>query len=404
MNIALKKADLKGYASALVVFSFTQEQIEALKKEKNHDALNTLILHLVQSGDFSAKEGQVLIHNTNHQLTFARFCLLGLGEKEKLTIQKVRAAYANVLQACRKMRISEYTISVEHMPDEKFSVEELAEAVIEVTLLADYEWDKYKTKTKESAPHISSVTFVSSSEKTIGSMREILHKTQLICEQVVFVRDCVNENADDMTPQILERLAKEAAKQYKLKLTVLDEHHLRKLGMGMILGVGQGSRYPPRMIFLEYHGNSKSKDSVAFVGKGITFDTGGLNLKPTGFIETMKCDMSGAAAVLGIIKAAAALKLPVNIVSVLSCAENALGSRAQKPGDVVKACNGKTVEITNTDAEGRLVLGDAMAYTVKQYKPKALIDIATLTGSCAMTFGDICAGIMGTDDKLIKSE
>ena len=194
-----------------------------------------------------------------------------------------------------------------------------------------------------------------------------------------------------MTPAFMEKIAMECMELPNVKVTVLQESDLRKEGMNMFLAVGQAATCPPRLILLHYEGDPNSTKKIGLVGKGVTFDTGGLNLKPTGSMETMHMDMCGSAAVFGAFRAAVRLGLKVNIICALGMAENAIGSKAVKPHAIVKAHNGMTVEISNTDAEGRLVLGDTLSYVQKMHKPKTLINVATLTGACVGRYSSLCS-------------
>ena len=209
-----------------------------------------------------------------------------------------------------------------------------------------------------------------------------------------------NERSHVVDPAFMEKVARASAVLPNMSVRVLQQDDLAKEGMHMFLSVGQASVCPPRLVILEYCGNPDSDEKVALIGKGITFDTGGLNLKPTGSIEDMHMDMCGSAAVLGAVRAASRQGLKVNIVCALALAENAIGSKAVKPLTIVKSHKGITVENNNTDAEGRLVLGDAMSYVQKEYKPKTVIDVATLTGACMVALGEHCAGLFSNSDDL----
>jgi len=223
---------------------------------------------------------------------------------------------------------------------------------------------------------------------------------EVISKSANFVRDLVNEPANVVNSIYMEKMAREVAKNPKVKVTVMNEPELKKEGMGSLLGVNAGSDNPPKLIFVEYHGGGNGKWH-AVVGKGITFDSGGYNIKPTRYIEDMKIDMAGSAACLGTLKAVSELGLQKNIVAVLALCENMVSSKAQRPGDIVKAYNGKTIEIGNTDAEGRLVLADALAYTEKKYQPEIMVDFATLTGACVVALGYYSAAVMGKNEGLI---
>ncbi len=231
-----------------------------------------------------------------------------------------------------------------------------------------------------------------------------MNKKLVISEGVYYARDLINSNADEVTPQYFANCARTIAKDYShVKATILDKAHIQKEGLHLLMAVNRGSNLDPAFIILQYKGDPKSKEHVVMVGKGITYDTGGLNLKPTGSMETMKCDMSGAAACLGAILAVARLKMKVNFSIVIPSTENGIDANSFKPGDVYKSYAGKTVEMTNSDAEGRLVLADALAYAIKKMEPTQLIDIATLTGAIEVALGSEASGLMSTDDKLAEA-
>lgn len=225
-----------------------------------------------------------------------------------------------------------------------------------------------------------------------------------LCEGVNLTRDLINTPPNFMTPDILAQAAQKIAKKSrKLSVKILKPKEMAKLGMGLLLGVGQGSVEESRLIILEYKGGDKKEKPVAFVGKGVCFDSGGYNLKPTNYIEEMKSDMAGAASVLGLFDWIAHAEPEKNIVGVIGAVENLVSGNAMKPGDILTSMKGDTVEITNTDAEGRLVLADCLYYTAKTYEPEYMVDLATLTGACIVALGNEIAGVMGNDDKVVKS-
>jgi leucyl aminopeptidase len=222
----------------------------------------------------------------------------------------------------------------------------------------------------------------------------------LICENVYFARDLTNTNADEVNPQYLVKVSLDLAKKLpRVKATILDKKKIQKEKMGLLLAVNQGSHLDPAVIVLEYKGSANAKEHTVLIGKGITYDTGGLNIK-SGGMETMKCDMAGAAVVLAIIRTAAMLELPVHLTAVIPTTENAVSATSYKPGDVYTSMTGKTVEIANTDAEGRLILADAIAYAKKYLKPSRIIDFATLTGGIEIALGSEATGMMSNDDAL----
>lgn len=337
-------------------------------------------------------------------LPFPRVVLLGLGKKEDFTLERFRKVLGKVVKHVKALKLRSGTTNLPALAvSARLSEEAVGRATAEALLLADYNFSKYLAKEKQDKK--SPLESVSLQWKSSSAAFEKgLKAGHIIAEAANFVRDLVNEPANVMTSVYLEQVARKVAKESPhTSIRVLNKEELERLGMGALLGVNAGSAHPPKLIFLEYKGAGASGKYTAFVGKGITFDSGGYNLKPTNYIEDMKCDMAGAAAVLGTIKVAAQLGVKKNLVGVMAVCENMVSATAQRPGDIVKAYNGKTIEIGNTDAEGRLVLADALAYTEDHYKPEIMIDLATLTGACIVALGYYAAGAIGNDEKLLAA-
>lgn len=320
--------------------------------------------------------------------------LLGLGPEEKLTSEKIRRTSARLLAYAKSLRVGVCRLDLAAFGS-RFTTAESASWAVEGARLSDYKFSKYKSKPQ---PNHSVVLFELATPDKSKKVDEAIRAAEIISESVLFTRDIANEPANVMTPVRLGLAAKEMAKSVGLSCKVLGLEEIRRLKMGGILGVSQGSSFPPRFIILENKPSSKLPP-IVLVGKGVTFDTGGISIKPSSDMDKMKFDMCGAAAVLGAMRAIAKLKLPVRVIGLAPVVENMPGSKAQRPGDILKCLNGKTVEVLNTDAEGRLILADALAYA-KRLKPRVLVDIATLTGACAAAFGDVCSGLMGTDPAL----
>jgi len=325
-------------------------------------------------GDFKGKNGETLLLYEEE-----RVLLLGLGKKA--TEESVRRAYAAAVRAARAKKFK----SVNFVSPGKFE-----KGFVEGVLLTNYAFTEYKKD--EVIEHIS---FIGLKDQ------KLLQKLETIRDGIFWVRNLVNRNSDDKAPAQIAKLVQELGKG-KLKAKILDKHKLHEEGMGLILAVNRASSHDPYLVQLSYHGNPKSKDHVVLVGKGVTYDTGGLSLKPTDGMLTMKCDMAGAATVLGAVKTAAELGLKVNVTALAPLTENCIDGKSYKPGDVYKAYNGKTVEITNTDAEGRLILADALSYAAKHLKPTCMIDLATLTGAIVIAIGEEMSGLFTKDEKLAK--
>ncbi len=393
MKISVVKESVDGAKRDVFVF-YSEDQFNKLKNSASKD-YEKEVAKKIGKNEFCGKQGQLTKLNYGEKRIF----LVGLGKDKGLDGERVRRSSAVVVNNCICMKIENFFVCLDVVGIEQ---KDVARYVGEGLLLGEYRFDKYKTENKKERVKLKDVGLICCDNGNLSDCKNSLKYAELSCAGTNFTRDLQNDNADVVTPLYLEKKAKEIGKKYGIKVTVLDEKKLKKLGAGLILAVGKGSKYPPRIVILEYIGDSKSKEKIAVIGKGITFDSGGLNLKPTNYIETMKCDMSGAGAVLGTMVAVAGLKLKKNVIGIVSTAENACGAASYKPGDVYVGLSGKSVEIGNTDAEGRLVLADALAYAEKYLKPTKIIDIATLTGSVVVALGDYVAGMMGTDDEMIK--
>lgn len=346
------------------------------------------------AGDFRANEGELLWVYPDAGID-KRIVLLGLGEDDKVDIERLRRAYGAVSKACIGKKLSKVNVC---FPDAlKLVGAELAQGIVEGFLLTNYSFTGNKSLSKDKPSLINKISLLGAS----AAITTLAKKYVSIFNGVYFARDLVNGNADDVTPQGFAAIAKELAKDLPLvKATVFDKKRLEKEKFGLILAVSRGSCREPVMIVVEYKGAPKSKEHTVFVGKGITYDTGGLNLKPTGSMETMRADMAGAAAALGALIAASTLGLKRNITVVIPSTENSIDACSYKPGDVYTGYAGKSVEIGNTDAEGRLVLADALAYTVKTLKPTRIVDLATLTGAMDVALGSEYMGLFSNDDAL----
>jgi len=362
---------------------------ECVKDYKGKGKAMSLIKERLEEGDFKGESGQASLIYTHNKIASKRILILGLGKKEELHLDKIRNAADTAVKIMKKMKLT--TVGIVPYHDEKLKEKDTVHAITEGVALGNYNWDEWKTDDKKK--DLKECVLV-----TQSGYKDLVKAAHTVCRNTCLARDLVNMNAEDKNPPSLASRAKAEAKKAGLKVTILDEKKIRKLGMGLLLAVNRASRYPCRVVILEHQGDKRSKEQVAIVGKGITFDSGGLNLKPTGYMETMKCDMSGAAAVLGIMKSVAELKLKKNVVGIMVITENLIGPKAYKPGDIFKSYSGKTVEVLNTDAEGRLALADGIAYAIKRFKPSLLIDLATLTGSIVGTFNYYVIGMFGTDD------
>jgi leucyl aminopeptidase len=314
--------------------------------------------------------------------------LAGLGRKGEISAERLRQAGGKTASYLRANGMKKAALSTAVISSSKLS----PSAFIEGALLGLYTFEKYRAEKSDNP--VSQITVLA---KPSGDLRREISWTRTVVSAVSFARDLVNTPSNDMTPGHLAKAAR-LLRGRRLSVKVLERRDAERLGMGAYLSVAKGSHEPPKFIVLEYKGGKGSP--TVLVGKSITFDSGGISLKPSEGMEKMKYDMAGGAAVLGVMKGVSESSMPVNLIGILPAAENLPGGSAAKPGDVVRAMTGVTVEIANTDAEGRMVLADGIGYA-KRFKPAAVVDIATLTGACSIAFGGEAVAMMGNDRKLI---
>jgi leucyl aminopeptidase len=354
---------------------------------------------LFNNKEFTAELGKTAVINSLGQLPAERVLLVGLGKKEQVTAEEFRQVAAAAASCVRGLRTASCSLVMDSWCDD---LVETAEAAAIGFRLGTYTFDHYRTVRDKLLPPVEDVTFLCRTKKDQTVCMGAVCAGEAIADAVSIARDLVFHPGNVATPSYIAEQAVTLAKTTGFTCTVLEQADLEQLGMGGLLAVAAGSVQPPKCVVLEYTPCGASVRPVALVGKGVTFDSGGISLKPREGMEQMKDDMAGAAAVLGTFVAAAELKLPVNLVGVIPLAENLPDGKAYKPGDVITTMSGKTVEINNTDAEGRMLLCDALHY-VQRFKPRAIIDLATLTGACLVALGTIVTGMLGTDESLKRS-
>ncbi len=324
--------------------------------------------------------------------------VVGLGKAKDLSPERVRRFAGTAARAVRAR--GQRSVILPVLRERGLGTPaDVAQALTEGALLGLYRYDKLKEVPKhERNKRIDAITLVVERAGDAAQAKRGVEKAEVVAEAVALTRDLINGPSNLVTPTYLANTARAIARAHRLKCTVIPFAQLKRLGFGGLVGVAQGSAHPAQFIVLDYS-PSRAKATFALCGKGITFDSGGISLKPSAKMEQMKYDMSGAAAVLGTVKAAARLKLPYRIVGIIAATDNMPSGTAQKPGDVLKTLSGKTVEVINTDAEGRLVLSDCLHYA-KRYKPDCVVDLATLTGACVVALGAEAIGLMTKDERL----
>jgi leucyl aminopeptidase len=355
------------------------------------------IASILRRGDFEGKLGITLWLHDVPGIAAERVLLVGLGKEADLGPREFREA---VRAAVRALNESGAADAVLYLGDVAVKDRDSDWNALHLAMVAEdatYRFDRLKSK-KEDKPRRVKLALGMLGRST-NAAGQALQRGAAVAAGMSLAKDLGNLPANICTPTYLARQAQELAKEYKLGCRVLEQKDMEKLRMGALLSVTKGAHEPPKLIVLEYHGGAKRDKPVALVGKGITFDTGGISLKPAAEMDEMKYDMSGAGSVLGTMKAVAQMRLPVNVVGIIPSCENMPGGHATRPGDIVTSMSGQTIEILNTDAEGRMILCDALTYA-QRYDPSAVVDIATLTGACVIALGNVASGMYANDDGL----
>lgn len=395
MKIKITKGLLEDSKSgALAVFAFEGGVIP--QSAARLDAISGgIIKDLLKSGDFRAKPGEVVLLYTRGDIRSKRILVTGLGKKDDFGVEVFRRAMAAAARKATDMKIADIAVSLDL--ESTIPLDSLAEAAIEGTALSCYRYDRFQ-KEESGRNCIELFEICETDAARAKKIAAAVKPAEAACGAALFARDLACGPSNHVTPRILSRQAAGCSGK-KLRVKTFGPREMKKLGMNAILGVAQGSNEPAAFIEMNYKGGKPSAGKVVLVGKAITFDSGGISLKPPDKMEEMKADMSGGAAVIAAVKAAAELNLPVNIIGLVPAAENLPGGNAYKPGDILKSYSGLSIEVISTDAEGRLLLADALGYAAG-FKPAAVIDIATLTGACQVALGDKVCGMFGTDDGL----
>ena len=360
-------------------------------------ALDGAISKLIAQGDIRGKSGEITTIHTFGKLPSARVVVAGLGKQKDFDIDAVRNLSANLVRALRKPSIKTIATIAHGAGIGGLDPEACAQAVAEGSLLGNYRFLRHKAPDDDRSD-INGVTLVERDSDKVPAMEAAATRGVTMAEATNLARDLANEPSNHLTPTDMAARAAEIAKADGLEIEVLERDDMEKKGMGSFLSVAKGSAQPPTMIRLSYKGRAGDGYDLALVGKGITFDTGGISIKPAANMEAMKADMTGAASVIAAIGAIARLKPKANVVAIAPCTENMPGGNATKPGDVVKAMNGRTIEVINTDAEGRLVLADGLCWA-KELGAANIVDVATLTGAVTTALGDVAYGLMTNNDE-----
>lgn len=395
MKFNVKPVGTRFAAEAVVLTYFAKQRPEAQPLWRQLRATERrLVTRYFRTKEFTGKIGEVKVVP---RLPKGKLVVLGLGERPKWNTRKLVLMARRMVGVAKVEKALNLALALEPLAVSGVSWERITQTVAENMVMANYDFAKYKQKANEGFT-VAALSLVVS-QAVLSAARAGVNIGQVVGEQVNLARDLGNTPGGEMTPSLLARKAQEVGRASKIRVKVLGRAELRRMKMGAILGVAEGSAEEPKFIIMEYYGGAKRQAPCVFVGKGVTFDTGGLNLKPDKAMNDMHLDMSGGAAVMSALGAIARLKLKVNIVGLVPAVENMPGSAGYRPGDLLKGLSGKTIEVLNTDAEGRVILSDALTYA-ERFKPKLVVDLATLTGACMVALGLRCSGLFTPDIKL----
>jgi leucyl aminopeptidase len=399
MDIRVERGTAERFpCELLLLFSFeSPEQLEG-PIQKVDLAWKGFISTLMKQGDFKGELFECRLCYPQGALQAKRVVLSGLGKEGDFNLEKWREAASKAGQYIRNTGIKQFAF-----PIKKFgglSEAELVESFVIGLLLGIYQFNEFKTLERDKIKEIGEIILLGERDEEIKLIGDGLRTGRIISEAVYMARDLVNGPSNHITPIVLAEKAREIARNQGMEAQVLDVSQAETMGMGAFVAVAKGSQEPGKFILLEYN-KGKGLDTIALVGKGITFDSGGISIKPSENMDRMKDDMSGAAAVLATLQVASKLQLPFHLVGIMPATENLPSGKAYKPGDILKTLSGQTVEVISTDAEGRLILSDALTYSLR-YQPKAIIDLATLTGACVIALGDFVIGLFGNDESLLR--
>ena len=373
--------------------SFVFKNSDKLLGIKKFDTKTTKLIEQSMR-DLDGKLGQLSLIPTPNGKYAQRILLAGLGKEEDLTNDTMRIVSGNIAQKARELKLKEFSVAVP--PNFTLDQESSVQQIIEGTKMALYKFEKFKTEKSENSPNLTII--ISKSKK----ITQAIKTAEMIANGTIFTKMIANLPPNQCSPSTLANFAKEISKKNKMKCNIISKTELKKRGFGGITAVGQGSINEPKLIILEHNMGRVNEKPILLVGKAVTFDTGGISLKPGEKMDEMKFDKCGGCTVLGIMKTISSLRLPINVVGIIPSVENMPGGESYRPGDIITLYNQKTAEILNTDAEGRLILADALAYGEQKYSPKAIIDFATLTGACIVALGTNVAGLVSNDGNLTK--
>ncbi len=401
MKIQVMKDQIKEIMADAIVIGIYEGTKSLNDNLKSMDLqLDGIITEMISSEAFKGKEGETLVIYSLGRIPAKKIMLLGLGKETDLKEDTIRRLTAKVVREAEAMKAKVVAMTAIGL-DRGIAPELVGQCMMEGADLAAYKFDKYKTTDRNSGEGVQELYLLNEEESINKDLEKGFQTGAKLAQGTIIARNLVNEPSNVLTPTAMADKAIEIANNHGLEISILEKEDMEKLGMGSFLGVTKGSEEPPKLIAIKYFGNKEDEEIIGLVGKGLTFDSGGISLKPGAGMDAMKSDMGGAAAVLGAMDVIGALRPKVNVIAIVGACENMPSGKAYKPGDILTSMNGKTIEILNTDAEGRLVLIDCITYALKQGATR-IVDLATLTGACIVALGHVTTALVSNDDDFVQ--
>ena len=401
MEFSIKSGNPEKQRGACVVVGVFESRKLTPSADLIDSASQSLLSDLLRRGDMDGKAGSTLLLHNVPGTVCDRVLLVGLGKEKEFRDKAYCAAIRNTLKALRDTGAQNATIFLTEIPVAKRNTGWRIRQAAMLSLDSAYRFDQFKSKKNENHSKLRKLAFAVEQRSELALAEDALLQGQAIAEGMALAKTLGNLPGNVCTPTYLADTALQIAEDHAIQCEILERADMEALGMHSLLSVAKGSHQPPKLIVLQYKGGEESDKPLLLIGKGITFDSGGISLKPGEGMDEMKFDMCGAASVLGTLKAVALMKLPINLTVIVPTTENMPGGAASKPGDIVASMSGQTIEILNTDAEGRLILCDALTYA-ERFSPDAVIDVATLTGACVIALGHVATGLFANDDALAR--
>jgi len=401
VEFSIKSGSPEKQRSACIVVGVFEPRKLSLPGEILNKASNQFISDLLRRGDLEGKSGSTLLLHNVPGVASDRVLLVGLGKEKEFHEKEYRTAIATAVRTLNEIGAFDATLTLTELPLKKHDIPWRIRQAVLVSMESLYRFDQFKSKKDEVRRPLRKLTLAIDSRADLTDAEVAMTQAQAIAQGMNLTKDLGNLPGNICTPTYLAEQAIEMGQKYPIKINVLERADMEKLGMGSLLSVANGTHRPPKLITLQYEGGKTGDKPVVLVGKGITFDSGGISLKPGPEMDEMKYDMCGAATVLGTLQAIAQMELKLNVIGIIPTTENMPGGNATRPGDIVTSMSGQTIEILNTDAEGRLILCDALTYA-ERFDPDCVIDIATLTGACVIALGHVASGLLANDDRIAR--